>query len=175
MNVKANRLILIPLIAWAIGCRPEAPKDLSNVSVTSLDGTSVKLGDFKGKIVFLDFWAPWCEPCVEGLPFTQRLHDSFKDKGLVVLAISNDPKDSVQPFLSAKHYTFPCYLDADGTAAKTFEVEGIPHTVIIGRDGKMVDEEEGLAYQADTIRVLAKAGLDTTGFAPENDPALNPN
>lgn len=148
---------------------PAAP----DAEFSDLSGKTVSLSKLKGKVVFIDFWAPWCAPCRAGLPFTDRLSSQFKDKGLVVLAVSGDPAESVATFMKANHYKFNPLLDSKHFAAK-FGVDGIPHTVVIDRGGHIVAEEEGLAPQSETIANLAKAGLDTKGFEPSNDPTLTP-
>ncbi|MHB8637383.1 MAG: peroxiredoxin family protein [Fimbriimonadaceae bacterium] len=158
---------------------PLDPVDAANVLPTApaavfsdLAGKSISLAKLRGKVVFIDFWAPWCAPCRAGLPFTERLNDTFKDKGLVVLGVSGDPEKSVKEFMAANHYKFNAVLDTKNFAEK-FGVSGIPHTVVIDRRGRIVAEEEGLAPQAETIKNLAKAGLDVTGFEPLHDPTLD--
>jgi thiol-disulfide isomerase/thioredoxin len=147
---------------------PSAP----NAVFRGMDGHEVSLSKLRGKVVFIDFWAPWCAPCRAGLPFTDRLNTTFKDKGLVVLAVSGDPAKSVKDFMADNQYAFSPVLDPNHFAEK-FGVSGIPHTVVIDRKGRIVAEEEGLAPQGETIRNLAKAGLDTTGFEPLHDPTLD--
>ena len=147
---------------------PTAP----DATFFGLDGKSVSLSKLRGKVVYIDFWAPWCAPCRAGLPFTERLSTTFKDKGLVVLAVSGDPAKSVKDFMAANGYKFRAVLDTKNFAAK-FSVEGIPHAIVIDREGRIVSQDEGLAPQAETIRNLAKAGLDTKGFEPFQDPTLD--
>lgn len=147
---------------------PSAP----DAVFSGLDGRKVALSKLRGKVVYIDFWAPWCAPCRAGLPFTDRLNTTFKDKGLVVLGVSGDPEKSVKEFMAANQYKFSAVLDTKKFAEK-FGVSGIPHTVVIDRTGHIVAEEEGLVPQVETIRNLAKAGLDTTGFEPLQDPTLD--
>lgn len=174
MNLKWILAAAVGL-AIIVGCdKPTAavndpPPDPSNLMVTGLDGKTIRVGDLKGSVVYIDFWAPWCDPCRKGLPFTQRLYDTFKDKGLVVMAISDDPKNSVERFVKGFKYTFPTYLDS-GHAAQVLNASALPHGVIIGRDGKIVAEEEGLAPQSELIERLSQAGLDMSGFEPKDDP-----
>src|SRR5665213_2590225 len=134
-----------------------------NVTFTSLEGKQVPMSSLAGKVVLIDFWGPTCPPCRQSLPFTQRLEDSFKGKGLVVLAVTTEPKASVQAFLTKNHYSFPTYLD-DGPIVDKFKIDAIPHTVIIDRTGHIASEELGLTPQAETIKALSAAGLNMQGF-----------
>ena len=140
-----------------------------NVTFTSLEGKAVPMSSLAGKVVLIDFWGPTCPPCRQSLPFTQRLENTFNGKGLVVLAVTTEPKASVQAFLSKNHYSFSTYLD-DGPIVEKFKIDAIPHTVIIDRTGHITSEEIGLTPQADTIKELGAAGLNVQGFSPKNDP-----
>jgi len=129
--------------------------------VASLTGETKRLSDLRGKVVLLDFWATWCPPCRKGLPETQQLHREFADKGLAVLAISDEDSKTVEPFLKQNSYSFPTYLDAKGAAGKIYKVEAIPTVVIITREGRLSAYMVGL-QSPETIRAeLKKAGLET--------------
>lgn len=118
------------------GDRPAAP----DFSVNTLDGKQVKLGDLRGKVVVLDFWATWCPPCRKSLPHLQKLSQD-KDlaaKGVTVIAMNVDEeKQTVEKFMKDNGYTFTVGMDAGGAVAKKFKVEGIPSTFIIDAGGKV--------------------------------------
>ncbi len=130
-----------------------------NFVVKTLEGKATSLSDFKGKIVLVDFWATWCGPCRESLPITEKLYKQFRDKGLVVMTISDEKKSAVTPFLKENKYTFPCYLDAEGSAFSAYSVESIPTLLIVGRDGKVISCESGFGGEAPIRAALKKAGL----------------
>ena len=101
-------------------------------------GEQVTLDSLKGKVVVLDFWATWCSPCVAGLPTVDKVTTSFKDKGVVFYAIDlREPADRVKQFVDKKKWTFPVLLDDNGSVAKDYGVNGIPHSVVIGADGRI--------------------------------------
>ena len=104
-------------------------------ALKDLDGNEVNLTDQRGKVVLINFWATWCPPCREELPHIQRFHEQYRDKGLVVLAISTDrDKEKVRPFMEKHGYTFPV-LFADGKVASAYKVRGIPVVYLIDREG----------------------------------------
>lgn len=112
---------------------------------TTLGDAKIKLSDFRGKIVLIDFWATWCAPCVAELPNVTKAYEQFADKGLVVISISFD-KDAAtaRKFARGKQMTWP-QIWADGgdksDLAKLYNVSGIPATFLIGPDGKVVAKD----------------------------------
>lgn len=102
-----------------------------------LKGNDVQLADQKGSVVIVDFWATWCGPCVQSLPHLNKLYEDKKAAGLKVFAVSVDEdKAKVPPFVEAKKLTLTVLLDNDEQkAAEKFGVQGIPQTVVIGKDG----------------------------------------
>jgi thiol-disulfide isomerase/thioredoxin len=108
------------------------------ISLQTIDGKSVKLSDQKGKVVLVDMWATWCPPCRKSLPHVQELsaNKDLAGRGLVVWAVnSQEGRPIVEKFLKEGNYTFTVPMDTDGRIGETYLVQGIPTTVIVGRDG----------------------------------------
>ena len=108
-----------------------------------LDGKLVTLADFKGKVLLIDFWATWCGPCRAEMPNVVRAYERFHDKGFEIVGISHDrphEADKVREFVTAKKMPWRqvYYPDEHNKVATAYEVNGIPHTVLIGRDGKII-------------------------------------
>jgi len=116
-----------------------------------LEGKEVKLSDYKGKIVVLDFWATWCGPCRQSLPHTQEVARKTRDQGVVVLAVcTSDARDKFEEFVKTNRTTYPdivftCDPNVRGSAtyaerasSKHYRVSGIPTQFVIGKDGKIV-------------------------------------
>jgi peroxiredoxin len=121
--------------------RPKPIKAAPDFQVRTPDDRQLRLSDFKGKVVFLNFWATWCEPCREEMPSIERLHRAYRDRGLVVLAISTDSQGAsvVKPFMKQFGITFEVGLDPKMTVATgSYHVWALPATVIIDRQGKRV-------------------------------------
>lgn len=122
--------------------------DLKGLEVLDLDDKAVNIGDLgKGKIVILNFWASWCEPCAEEFPSMLKLLNEFRND-VVILAVSNDSaKDDIITFSKA----FSLYgvdgmhllWDKDLHAAKAFQVGKLPESYIFGRDGKLLRKVVG--------------------------------
>ncbi len=110
-----------------------------DVTLATLDGDSVRLPDLAGQIVFLNFWAAWCEPCRGEMPTLQHLQDTHASQGVTVLAVT-DPTDgqdeaTIRDFLSAYDLTLTVGLSTDAAFYRQFEVVQIPTTFIIDRAG----------------------------------------
>ncbi len=120
--------------------RPKPPQMAKEFRIPTPDKGQISLSDLKGKVVFLNFWATWCKPCEEEMPAMERLHQRWKDKGLVVLAVSEDVEGAnvVAPYLKKHKLTFPVGLDPKMTLAGQYGVWAVPSTFIIDRAGKRI-------------------------------------
>ena len=116
---------------------PKPLKPAKDFQVSAPDNRALTLADFKGKVIFLNFWATWCKPCEEEMPGMERLYQKYKDKGLVVLAISEDADGAgaVAPFVKKHGLTFPIGLDPKMSVATSYGVWALPSTFIIDRQG----------------------------------------
>ena len=113
----------------------------------NLDNQPVKLSDYRGKVVLLDFWATWCGPCKVAMPHLQKLYTELEDQGFVVLSISIDEArtaSKVKPYIKSKRYTFPVVLDRETTAITLYNPQKIlPYAVLIDREGQIVWRHSG--------------------------------
>ena len=99
-------------------------------------GTSVRLADYRGKVVMLDFWASWCAPCRLEMPILQRVYDKYKAKGAVLIGVNvGEDRATARAFLEKDNYKFPAGLDPLGEVDKAYGAPGLPHLVIIDRQG----------------------------------------
>lgn len=125
-----------------------------------LDGqTKMKLSDLRGKVVLLDFWASWCGPCRKENPNVVALYEKYKDKGFTVMSVSLDKdKGKWEEAIKRDNLSWPNHVsDLKGwscEAAKKYQVKGIPFTVLIDQEGKIIDTKlrgEGLAMELEKI------------------------
>jgi cytochrome c biogenesis protein CcmG, thiol:disulfide interchange protein DsbE len=124
--------------SWALETGQMVPDiALSAPSVT-------KLSDLKGKVVYLDFWASWCGPCKESFPWMNAMQKKFGAQGLQVLAVNLDAKRAdADRFLGEVPAQFTVGFDATGQSAKQVGVKGMPTSVLIGADGKVLAIHQG--------------------------------
>src|SRR5262245_54222382 len=117
--------------------RPNPARAAKPFRVDTPDKRTLSLSEFKGKVVFLNFWATWCKPCEEEMPSMERLHQRFQDQGLVVLGISEDAGGAsvVAPYVKKHKLSFPVGLDPRSEIAGLYGVWGLPSTFIIDRRG----------------------------------------
>jgi len=109
-----------------------------------LNGNTVSLSDYKGKKVFLNFWATWCPPCKAEMPDIEKLYQETKDSDLVILAVNvGEDKDTVQKFISDKGYNFHILLDVKGEVSQKYQVTGIPTSYFIDTEGYLDDGATG--------------------------------
>jgi peroxiredoxin len=120
-------------------------KKAPNFRLEDLKGKKVELKHFKGKVVFLNFWATWCGPCKEEMPSMEALYNQFKEKDFVFLAISADYEGMkpVKEFIEKQRYTFPVLIDPKCETLDLFEVKGIPTTFLIDKKGIMIGRAIG--------------------------------
>jgi thiol-disulfide isomerase/thioredoxin len=111
-----------------------------------LGGGRLDLAAHKGKeVVVLDFWATWCGPCVKGLPILTEVTAAYKDRGVVFYAVNEqEEKATIEAFLKKQKLALTVALDQDGRAGEAYGVEGIPQTVLIGKDGTVEAVHVGL-------------------------------
>ena len=131
--------ILLSLPAGAIEVGQTAPDfDLAG----SL--AAVKLSDYKGKTVYLDFWASWCGPCKQSFPWMNEMQSRYGAKGFRVVGVNVDQKtDDAKAFLKDTPARFDVAFDQSGKTPKTYAIKGMPTSVLIGPDGKVISVHSG--------------------------------
>jgi peroxiredoxin len=135
-------LLLFPHAAFSAQVGSPAP----SFSLKDLQGNTVNLSDFEGKVVFLDFWAPWCAPCREELPELDRLYKKYGKDGFEVVGICLDTHQSrVTKFLQKVPITFQILIDKKGDAAEAYRFSGLPAGFLIDRDGIIRKQYKGFA------------------------------
>jgi thiol-disulfide isomerase/thioredoxin len=130
-------------------------------TVTTLDGQRLALDDLKGKVVLLDFWATWCEPCREALPHLREIAKKFDGEPLVIVSVSLDSDEQKwKDYVANNGMTWLNYYDGGfkGPISKLFGVEAIPHTFTIDPDGVLQDEHIGDAsIEGKLKKLIARA------------------
>lgn len=145
-----------PQVGAALGLGAGS-EELRGGTIQTLDGTSLTLEDLKGKVVLVNVWATWCPPCVIEMPGFQRVFEDYRDQGFLVLGISRDRGDParVEAFLRKKGITYPVAMDGEANLGGITEVETLPTSFLIGRDGSIRHRVVGI-YPGPTLRMAVK-------------------
>lgn len=134
--------LCIALASSAVAVGPNEP--LPAVTLRNANGTPAALQIQKGKVTYVDFWASWCPPCQESLPWMNTLVDKYSDRGLNVVAISVDRETSqAEKALKRVNPRFQVLFDPEGNAAKTFGVPSMPTSYLIDKNGEIVHVHRG--------------------------------
>jgi peroxiredoxin len=123
-------------------------------AVLSMKGDTVRLSDYRGRVVLLNLWATWCVPCRDEMPSMQRLYEAIVSEDFEILAVSIDapmgqrdasgnPGGDLGAFARTYSLTFPILHDASGGIGRTYQTTGVPESFLIGRDGLIVRKVAG--------------------------------
>ncbi len=134
------------------------------IAWTDLEGRKWTRAELEGRVVLLDFWATWCAPCLAELPHLKQLHERYSDRGFVLLGVALDTIDRrrLRSFLQRQEIRWPQVHEtrgASGDAARAFDVEAVPSTVLVDRSGRIVARDfRGPALET-TIETLLDLNL----------------
>jgi len=153
INLKA----VVPLLAGAAfllggiqSSAADSKKAAPDWQLSDVDGKPVKLSDFKGKVVILDFWATWCPPCRTEIPSFVALQKKYADKGFTVIGVSLDEQGPsvVKPFMRSFGMNYPVVMGTPKIVLDYGGITAIPTTFVIDRQGNVVTDYQGAMDQA---------------------------
>ncbi len=168
---SAWRLFALAAVIMLASCgkepepKPEPEPELQPAlfNVTTDDGMFVS-ANHKGKVIYLDFWASWCGPCRESFPWMNEMRAKYAEQGLEIIAVTLDQdKGLARQFAEEFEAEFTIGFDTAGTVADQFGVRGLPSSVIINRDGNLVESHTGfnptqaVEFEASLVRVLEES------------------
>ena len=138
----------------------EKTKAAYDFTLNQLDGETLNFEDLKGKVVFVNFWATWCAPCVAEMPSINSLYDIYKDNPEVVFVMINTEikEDKVRKFIKKKDFSFPIYFPNVSMIPSVYETKGIPATFVLDKEGYIAYKKVGMAnYDADSfVKFIAR-------------------
>jgi peroxiredoxin len=157
--------VLTGSLVWGMGSRvPAVGTAAEDFRLPDLTGKEQSLGQYRGRVVLVNFWATWCKPCTTEMPAMQASYDKLRDKGFVVLAINELEDDAqVREHIKQHGHTFPVLMDRDNKVANQFGVFGLPVSVFIDEKGVVQEYIKGglLTEQVilDTVARIQKSEL----------------
>ena len=146
-------------------------------TLRDLAGTTHRLSDLRGRVVFLNVWATWCPPCREEMPAMQRLYERLRSQDFVMLAVSEDEGGPavVAKFVQEMGLTFPVLLDPEGIVPRLYGLTGFPETFVIDRNGMVVrhvigpedwDSDAVYEFFLGLLRPPSRGGSEAGGSDP---------
>lgn len=134
---------------------------------------ALDLSPYRGKVVYLDFWASWCKPCLQSMPWLNEMQAKYAQQGLVVIGINVDRKESaVEAFLEKTPLDFEIIRDPQGQLARAYEIEAMPSSFVYGRDGALVKRTLGFhpkETEAMEAMILELLEQKPSGGSPASD------
>ncbi|MFQ3249541.1 MAG: thiol-disulfide isomerase/thioredoxin [Glaciecola sp.] len=162
MRTSLVILLFIPLLCSATFAHAENAHNFTLDEYRS-NGQSVSLNDFKGKVVYLDFWASWCKPCRTSFPWMNQMQKKYKAQGLEVVSINLDKdKSSIAAFLKSYPSHFKILLDPNGSVASAYQLLGMPTSYLIDKNGVLRKTHTGFFiknkahYEKEIIALLSE-------------------
>lgn len=151
----SRSIILMSFAAMVIGMNcvtstfaVELGKPAPDFELPNAQQQNLQLAAYKGKVVYLDFWASWCVPCRETFPFMNQLREKFASAGLEIVAVNIDTKrPDADKFLAQIPAEFTVLFDPKRGVAKAYALKGLPTTFLIDRDGNLISTH--LGFQKD--------------------------
>ncbi len=149
-KLLAGSVLAVALLAGCTHKDRNAQGTAADFTLQNLNGQKVRLSDYRGKVVLLDFWATWCPPCRASVPGIEKIYETYKDKGLVVLGVSLDEGgwDSVQSFIKDNGITYTVLKGTDDVASD-YQVRTIPMLYVVDKEGRISKRYLGFGNESD--------------------------
>lgn len=129
-------VLALALPAWSAADDSVAPAPAPAFTLMSRAGTPVSLGQFKGDVVMINFWASWCGPCRQEMPLLDSIYRKYKDMGFELIGVNVEPDaKAANAWLKATPVTYPILYDPQSKISQLYQVQAMPTTVIIDRTG----------------------------------------
>lgn len=153
MKITFSRFTLATLMACCFIASTTAVAEQAPTFALQSAGADVKLSDYRGKIVYLDFWASWCDPCRRSFPWMNQLQSRYGQDGFAVVAINLDEsQQNANKFLQQIPASFDIAYDPSGKTAEAYGLKAMPSSFLIDRNGQVI--HSSLGYRAAEKRII---------------------
>ncbi len=137
---------------------PEVGRLAPDLSLTDLDGNSVSLSDFRGRAVFINFWATWCPGCRVEMPEIEAVHQEYKDKDVVVIGVDiREDEDTVRRYIERGGYSWTFVMDTTGEVTMNYRIIAIPTSFFLDEEGVITAIKTGAITKKSMESRLAEA------------------
>lgn len=144
MNTSRRTFLTGLLAASVVGCGPGEPQDPPLDFNVNADGEDFLVSKHRGEVVYIDFWATWCGPCRDSFPWMAEMQTKYQADGLKIIALSLDTDhDLAREFAEELKANFTIGFDDKGEIADLFKVKGMPTSVLLSREGRLISKHEG--------------------------------
>jgi thiol-disulfide isomerase/thioredoxin len=115
-----------------------SPESAPDFTLKSASGANLKLSEFRGEVVLVNFWASWCGPCRQEMPLLSELHEQYRDLGFTVLGVNvEEDTRTARKLLEDAPVSFPVLFDSDSVVSREYDVVAMPSTILVDRNGKL--------------------------------------
>ena len=126
--------VLFSVGTHAVSLSDEAP----DFTLPTLDGPNLRLEEYRGQVVLINFWASWCGPCRQEMPVLDQLHQRYEDTGFAVLGVNVEGETGpAQQIVDKTKVTFPVLIDTNQAVSEMYNLEAMPSTLVVDRDGNV--------------------------------------
>jgi peroxiredoxin len=163
-------LTLAGVLVWT-GCakkaRRSSAKPAPEFSLKDASGQTVRLADYRGKVVLLDFWATWCGPCKIEIPWFMEFEKEFKDQGFAVLGVSMDEDgwSAIKPYVQNMKMNYRVLLGNDAISTAYGGLDSLPTTLLIDREGGIASTHVGVSMGKEEFKDAIVKLLETTSVS----------
>ncbi len=131
----------------------------ADFTLTDIEGRTWRLKGLRGKVVLVNFWETWCPPCQREVPDLDALYEHFRERGLVVLAITGEEASKAKLAVAQRKIGYPVLLDPGGKVRELFRIDGFPESFVYDRQGRFVARAPGRLTLQGFVEILGQAGL----------------
>tara|TARA_R110002073_G_scaffold84612_3_gene201587 strand:- start:52120 stop:52614 length:495 start_codon:yes stop_codon:yes gene_type:complete len=137
-KILSTLAFLLAFSVSSLVCAGEISGPAPDFTLKSHGGKNVKLSELRGEVVMINFWASWCGPCRQEMPLLDALYKQYKDYGFTLLGVNVDEKqEAADKLLKQVPVTFPVLYDASSSVVELYDVDAMPSTILVDRDGNM--------------------------------------